>query len=216
MTAFETIFDTRSAGWDTAPLGSICDVTVGRCRPGPTPSVEDGVPVISSAQIVDGRLHLDGARRLHPGEAERHRGAGVRPGDLIMTRKASRRRHALVTSEQAQTRALVNESCFTVRVRDDGRVISEYLDHYFTHPGVQDWLDGRTHNGLVPNLTVDQLRELDVLLPPRDQQSQIVQLYRTIDEQIHTYEQIIATTRELRRGLIEPLLAGRSGGGSSR
>jgi type I restriction enzyme, S subunit len=205
VSALDTILGTQPAVWDTAPLASICVVAVGRCRPRRTPSVQGGVPVISPAQIAGGHLHLDGAHRLGPDEAERYRWDAVRPGDLIMTRKGERRRHAMATPEHS--RAVVDGSCFTLRVPPDGRLQPEYLDHYLNHPGVQEWLDSRTHRGLVPNLPVDRLRELPVLLPPPVEQSDIVQLYRTMEEQIQTYEQILATTRELRRRLIETLLA---------
>jgi hypothetical protein len=206
VTSLDTILGTPPAGWDTVALASICDVAVGRCRPARTPSVEGGVPVISPTQIAGGRIHLDGAHRLHPEEAERYRGEAVHSGDLIMTRKGAQRRHALVLQEQAEADALVDGSCFTVRVLVGGQETAEFLNHYLAHPGVQEWLGCRTHMGLVPNLPVARLRELPVLLPPAAEQSEIVQLYRNMDEQIQTYEQLLATTRELRRRLIEPLL----------
>jgi hypothetical protein len=211
VTSLDTILGAPHAGWDTVALASICDVAVGRCRPTRTPSVEGGVPVISPTQIAGGRIHLDGAHCLHPDEAELRGGDAVRPGDLIMTRKGARRRHALVAPEHAEAEALVDGSCFTVRVRVGGQERAEFLNHYLTHSGVQEWLGSRTHMGLVPNLPVDRLRELPVLLPPPAEQSEIVQLYQAMDEQIQTYEQILATTRELRRRLIEPLLAGGEG-----
>jgi hypothetical protein len=207
VTSLDTILGTPPSGWATVALASICDVSVGRCRRTRTPSAEGGVPVISPAQIAGGRIHLDGAHRLHPDEAERYRGDAVGCGDLIMTRKGAQRRHALVVQENAEAEALVDGSCFAVRVRVGGQEMAEFLNHYLTHPGVQEWLGSRTHMGLVPNLPVDRLRELPVLLPPPAEQSEIVQLYRNMDEQIQTYEQLLATTRELRRRLIEPLLA---------
>jgi restriction endonuclease S subunit len=203
VTALDTLTGSHPASWEVVPLESVCAVTVGPSRLQKTSRREGGVRVLSSTQIIGGRIVLAGANRIDDetaGKFETHRTLAL---DVVMTRRGQHRRHALVGVEHAG--AVMDGSCLRLRVGD--QVLAEYLHHYLAHPNVQEWLESRNHQGTRATMNAEQLRQLPILVPPLPEQQEIVNLFIVVDEKIRTHEQIIATTRALRAHLIKPLLA---------
>lgn len=203
MTTLDSITGRHPSDWHVAPLGTVCEITVGPSGLKKTPSVDDGVPVISPDDLIGGRIVLDRAVRIDERLAVRYPDYRVRAMDLVLARKRNRHPHGLASFEHEG--AIVDGSCMLLRSNDG--LLGEYLYLYFTHPAVREWLASRSHRGLITNMRQGTLSELPVLIPPLTQQQEIANLFRALDEKINVHEQIAATSRTLRNLLIEPLLA---------
>jgi type I restriction enzyme M protein len=206
-TNLDTITGSHPAGWQTAPLGSVCNILTGSARLSTHPAQPDGVPVLSAAQLVSGKIRLNHAKRIHPQDADRFLNHEVRPTDILISRKGQQRHHALAEPEHAG--ALVDSGC--IRLRPHDGLLGGYLHHYLTHPGVREWLDSRTKHGVIANLQAARLRQLPVLLPPLAEQWRILNAFALVDDAITTHDQIRTVTQNLRAHLIQPLLAGAPG-----
>jgi type I restriction enzyme S subunit len=174
-----------------------------------TATSPQGIPVVTARQLLGGKIILTNAARIDPRTADRLSPEGrLLPSDVVLARRSDPLRHGLAGPEHAG--AVLDSSCIRVRPRTDlfgDQVTGEYLNHYLTHPGVQQWLDSHLKRGIIPNHQVIRLRDLPVLVPPPAEQHRIVDLLACLNDKIQAHEQLRTVTRLLKARLIEPLLS---------
>lgn len=90
------------------------------------------------------------------------------------------------------------------------QVNNEFYRHYFDsdlwHNEVSEIAqEGARNHGLL-NVSVKEFFNINVLVPPIQEQQNIAELLSTVDEQIENTEQLIEKTKELKKGLMQQLL----------
>jgi type I restriction enzyme S subunit len=196
MTSLESITGPHPPEWPVIALGELCEVRNGPTGLAKNWAVREGVPVISPADIVGGRILLDQTGRIPLSEAQGYPRHRLRAGDVVMIRTGSRLEHAVLRQEQAADAPVPDSSCIWVRV-SDGRLIPDYLDRYLAHPAVQEWLERRDHAGVIRHRRGGVLQSLPVLLPPVPEQQTMAEVFRAMEEKIRVHEEIVTITRQL-------------------
>ena len=96
--------------WPMVELGEVCEAIV----TGPFGSalhqsdyVDEGIPVINPASIVDGTISTDGVKMISPATRDRLKEFTVRTDDIVIGRRGEMGRCGVVTSEMGGFAALV-------------------------------------------------------------------------------------------------------------
>lgn len=196
--------------WRHQRIDDYCEVNAG---PGGSmlkreDKVVSGVPVVNVGDIDDGRIKGTPAIAVSQRAADRLDVYRLAEDDILLIRIRSTTKHALVTS--AQARWLMGSSSIRIRIPAGSRwdISPKYLSCYLRHPSVQEFLTQLTHQGILPNLTVDTVTKLPLVLPPLETQIAIVEVARAAEDKIQMHENIARTTQHLRDALLPQLLSG--------
>lgn len=66
------------------------------------------------------------------------------------------------------------------------------------------------NSGNTPYITMDTLTDMLVILPPKEEQTAIATILSDMDNEIQTLEQRLAKTRQIKQGMMQQLLTGRT------
>ncbi|WP_326672475.1 restriction endonuclease subunit S [Streptomyces sp. NBC_01257] len=189
-------------------LGDLCEIT-------PSPSSDlfvdlaveaEGVPVISPADIAEGRVVNQSLLRCLPQEsADTMVRFKVLPDDLVVVRQGAVGKVALI--EERSRGWIYHSSC--IRLRPDVHAVHPaYLTAYLAHPPVVDQMLARTHVGTVATITAGVLAELPVALPPLQEQRLIAQALGEVDLQVDVQRRLLGRLEALRPALLSQMLGG--------
>lgn len=128
--------------------------------------VEGGVPYIRTGDLVDGEIRLEGLRHTAPEIASKFQRSTVASGDLVMSIRATVGTTAMVPDVLAGA----NLTQGTARVAPGDRVTPRYLLEYLRSDKVQSWIKQQIKGATFLEITLGRLRELQVLLPPKELQ----------------------------------------------
>lgn len=203
----DSLIGRLSEGSTTVILSEVCDV-----RPGPSGSrlsraPDSGhslVPVVSPADIKDGKITTPVVKQVDQETASGLQGFQLTSGDIVMTRVGDPPRHALASDEH--TGWLVGSSCLRLRIK--GRILPAYLNYYLQHPRVREWLSERTTGGVIATLNAKTISLLPVAVPDNSEQIAIVDVLGKLDEKIQAHLEVVKSAVLLREALIPELLTG--------
>lgn len=165
-------------------LGELSEVTAGpsgslldNLHDGP-----DGVPVISPADLTEHHtVDVRRVRRVPSADAKKLARFALQEGDLLVVRQGALGRLALISAEHATW--FYSSSCLRIRPRLE-LALPPYLASYLSYPPVRQRLLGQALPGTVPSLNSAMLGELLVVVPPIEQQQDIIDTLADIDAQI--------------------------------
>lgn len=88
-------------------------------------------------------------------------------------------------------------------IRGNERILPRYLYLFLTSNPVVNWLQhlAESRSGTFPQITFDQVEELDILLPPKSQQKVIVEFISAIDDKIELNSQTNATLEAIAQSI---------------
>ncbi len=148
--------------------------------------VPQGVPVITGKHLHGSRVDDGpGFNFITDEHAERLSRANVHRGDIVMTHRGTIGQVAIVPEDSAFDRYVVSQSQFYLRC-DRSRVVPEFLTLYFKSPEGQHQLLANSAQVGVPSIAqpVTYVRQLEVPLPPLDEQRAIAHVLGTLDDKI--------------------------------
>lgn len=158
-------------GWGRFALGDVCSLITDGSHHSPA-SVADGLPYVTVRDVRDGRIDLDGCKRVSPEDFKMLANTGCQPynGDVLFSKDGTVGRAALVDTPQP---FVVLSSLAILRPRTD-LIDSQYLALALAGPEFQaQALGGKTGTAL-RRITLRNLRPLLVNVPPLDEQRRIV------------------------------------------
>jgi type I restriction enzyme S subunit len=198
-----------SGEWEMKPIGSFSAFVT----KGATPTTygfnweEDGVLFLRSECVSDDGLDL--AQSMFISEAAHAaliRGE-VRSGDILMTITGNVGR--LVHLKPDFGIANINQHIARIRVKDPG-VLSDFVYHWLSQPSVRAYYTSITTGQAYPQISLKQVRETPVPLPPFAEQTAIATVLSDMDAEIAALEQRREKTRALKQGMMQELLTGRT------
>lgn len=143
-----------------------------------------------------GELSLDAATRIHVPDAANH---ALKPGDVILKARGNVNSAAVVPGVQAETVAAA--PLVVIRLRSDA-VNPAYLQWFLNHPTTQARLTAAATGSYIPTVGKQALEELEIDLPPVEQQALIVQL-----AELATAEQaLLARIASRRKDVVDQVL----------
>lgn len=130
----------------------------------------------------------------------------VASGDILMTITGNVGR-VIFLSNEFQT-ANINQHIARVRVSTK-EVNSSYVYHYLSQSIIRCDLNKITTGQAYPQLSLEQVRCISILLPLISEQIAISSILSDMDEEIKTLQQRLTKTRKIKQGMMQELLTGR-------
>ncbi len=139
-------------------------VTYGIVQAGP--EHPNGIPYIRTGDIKNGKIAVENLRRTAPETAEKYRRSTVCSGEIVMSIRATVGTTAVVPPELHGA----NLTQGTARIAPGKNVTLEYLLSFLRSARCQRWLLEQVKGATFREITLTRLRELQVPLPPIEQQ----------------------------------------------
>jgi type I restriction enzyme M protein len=175
--------------WPMVELGEVCEAIV----TGPfgsalhqTDYVNDGIPVINPANIVDGTISTDGVKMVSPATRDRLQEFTVCTDDIVIGRRGEMGRCGVVTS--GMTGWLCGTGSFVIRLKDV--CLPRFAFFQISSPKVKQYLEEQAIGVTMKNLNQGILSAIQIPLPPLATQQAIV-------AEIEAEQALVAANREL-------------------
>jgi type I restriction enzyme S subunit len=189
--------------WCTRQKSSIC---YGIVQPGD--HVEDGVPFVQTTNISTGTFELDHLQRTTQEIAAEYSRSRLETGDVILGIRASIGSAYVVPKELEGA----NLSRGIARIAVNDEVQAEYLKFYLSSNHAENYWSLAQQGATFNEVSIANVRELSVPIPPLDEQYQIANYLtkRTerIDGLIGKVDEAIGRLKEYRTALISAAVTG--------
>ncbi len=188
--------------WEVHSLSSLCDVRDGTHD---SPKYKDnGIPLVTSKNIVDDILDLSNVSFISSEDAfEIDKRSKVDRGDIIMSMIGTVGSAVLVLEDP--------EFCIkNVALFKPKKVSGEFLVQLIRSKVFQDYLEDSMDGGIQKFVSLGTLRNMEVVLPCDAEQTAIANILSDMDNEIQTLEQRLAKTRQIKQGMMQELLTGRT------
>jgi len=193
--------------WQRVTLGELCNNSGGQIQTGPFGSqlhaadyVSIGVPCIMPINIGEKRVLKDDIKKITEDDAIRLHRHRLQKGDLIYSRRGDVERHALI--EDAEDGWLCGTGCLKVRL-GNCNVLSKYASYYLSHPSVKNWISRHAIGSTMPNLNTSIMASVPFLIPPIDEQIELIEILGPLDEKIELNRQMNQTLEQMARALFK-------------
>lgn len=178
--------------WDTVKRVSeleaegdllVQDGNHGEYRPRRREFVEEGTPFIRAADLDEGRILFQTASRINEVAMERIRKGIGEPGDVVLSHKGTVGKVARAPLD-SDTFVCSPQTTFW-RARPGGQVDPGYLFYYLQSPRFRGQLRGiKGETSMADYVSLTSQRELEVVLPPAEDQIRIAATLGTLDDRI--------------------------------
>jgi type I restriction enzyme S subunit len=166
-----------------------------------------GVLFLRSECVSESGLDLAQAMYVSP-EAHSVLGrAEVRSGDLLMTITGNVGRVVLLSGTFGV--ASINQHIARIRINDDN-VSPEYVLHFLSQRQVRQHYNSITTGQAYPQISLKQVRDAVVPLPTFPEQKAIACVLSDMDAEIACLQEKLAKARQLKQGMMQELLTGRT------
>ena len=158
--------------WPIKKLAYLC-VKITDGSHNPPKGIEEGFPMLSSRNVFNHGINFEGARFLTEEDfASENKRTDVEPGDVLLTIVGTIGR-VIVVPEGLPKFTLQR----SVAVIKTGSEIDEYyLVQYLSSPDVQEYLISQARGGAQKGFYLKDIRDLDIPLPPIEEQKRIVKV----------------------------------------
>ena len=174
----------------------------GSMHPKASDYVDSGVPFIMANNIINGVVDLDGCAFITEEQANTLRKGFAKPGDVLLTHKATIGRTAIVPNKYETIILTPQVTYYRIIKGIDNR----YLKYYFDSPFFQETLTNWAGSGSTrAYLGILAQHKLPIILPPYDEQIKIAGLLDLLDKKILINTEINANlAKQIKRIFIRP------------
>lgn len=158
--------------------------------------VDDGVPFISAADLVEGRIDIASVRRISQNAYDRLRSGKIRKDDVLFCLRGSIGKIARIRENE---HGAIASSLVIVRATE--KVKPQYLYFYLSSQAGQQAALGLNNGAAQPNLSVSELQKISFPLPPLPVQRRIAGILSAYDDLIENNQRRIAILERMARAL---------------
>ena len=167
------------AGWELAALSDLVPrekpIVYGIVQAGP--EFPGGIPYIKSSN-VGAKIDPASLSRTSPAIAHKYRRSVVRPGDIVFSLRGNIGQLSIVPDTLAEA----NLTQGTARISTNGRALNAFVAEALKSPNLQKRIDIVSKGSTFREISLEELRDLELPLPPRPEQRKIAEILRTWDE----------------------------------
>lgn len=199
------------AHWEVKQLKHVVDpntsITYGIVQAGP--EFEGGIPYIRTSDMSGEELPVSGYPLTSPDIDESYARSRVRPGDIVMSIRASVGKCLPVPDELK----VANLTQGTAKISAGKDITRNFLLAFLNAGATQNYFDLMAKGATFKEITLDALRRTPVLLPPVNEQIYIDQLVAKhtglLDEICKQAIQSVSLLKERRSALISAAVTGK-------
>lgn len=162
--------------------------------------------------MADPRLLGTRLERVHVVKGESQN--AVERGDVIFNGSSETPEEvamAAVVDFEPKGAVFLNSFCFGFRLNSgQRRVVSMYLAHWFRSSMGREAVSVLAQGATRYNIAKTKLLDLEPVLPSRDEQEAISGVLRDVDNEIEALERRLVSAREVKTGIMQELLTGRT------
>lgn len=159
----------------------------GSIHPKATDYVSSGVPFIMANNLINGVIDFKGCAFISERQAKTLRKGFAKPGDVLLTHKATIGRTAIVTNEYETVILTPQVTYYRIKSGIDNR----YLKYYFDSPNFQTILNNWAGSGSTrAYLGITAQHKLPIILPPFVEQKKIASILKSLDDKIELNNKI--------------------------
>lgn len=157
------------------------------------PKCDSGIPVVSAANVKNGKIVLDG-KYLSVDLYEKWATRGfIKPGDILITTEAPVGEIAKVPNDQTY---LTSRRVFALQVNNE--VADEtFIYYYLLTENVKRYFESISHGATVPRIYKDEVLDLKIKLPSLPTQQKIASILSAYDDLIENNNKRIALLEEM-------------------
>lgn len=181
-------------------------ITYGIVQAGP--DIPDGIPYIRTSDMSGDFLPEDGYQKTSVEIDQSYARSRVYEGDMVISIRASVGKTLAVPGYLNGA----NLTQGTAKVSPGERIVSRFLFHWMNCHPVQRYLGSISKGTTFKEITLEMLRRTPILVPPMEEQEEIVQIcdrstevFRELNKDIQTSIQLL---REKRTSLISAAVTG--------
>lgn len=171
--------------------------------------VTDGWPVVNPANLRDGQIRSDRLMTVSDEKRNVLKRHVLRPGDIVFGRRGQMGRAGLVTDTEDGW--LCGTGSLLLRLADD-RLTPEYLKLLLETPPLRAYYGIESVGSTMDNLNAHIVLGSPILVPPPDEQKQIVEDVRVLREEanavLELFHRQVVTMQEHRQALITAAVTG--------
>jgi type I restriction enzyme, S subunit len=190
-------------GWRSLPLRDVASekIVYGIVQAGPHDP--NGVPYLKSSD-VGGRIAPEGLQRTSLAIHAKFGRSKVVPGNIVISLRGNTGATSVVPPDLREA----NLTQGTARIAVSKEHSSEFVRQQIAGASTQRLINAATKGSTFVEITLDDLRKVEILCPPLHEQRRIADILSTWDEAIETVEALVANAREQKRALMQTLLTG--------
>ncbi|MEV0021797.1 restriction endonuclease subunit S [Streptomyces atroolivaceus] len=196
-----------NAGWPIVSLSEVTErIMVGIASAATHAYRPSGVPLIRNQNIKPGALDDRDLLYVDPGYERAFKNKRLREGDLLTVRTGYPGTTCVVPA------AFEGAQSFTTLISRPQRakVDSRFLSHYINSELGQSFFTQSQIGGAQKNVNAGVLRGMPLPLPPTEEQRAVGAVLDSADSLIGTLERMVAKKHDIKQGLMQELLTGRT------
>lgn len=195
------------AGWELAALSDLVPrekpIVYGIVQAGP--EFPGGIPYIKSSN-VGAKIDPASLSRTSPAIAHKYRRSVVRPGDIVFSLRGNIGQLSIVPDTLLEA----NLTQGTARISSNGRALSAFVAEALKSPNLQKRIDIVSKGSTFREISLEELRELELPIPPLHEQRKIAEILRTWDEALEKLTALRTSKQDRFTGLTQQII-GRGG-----
>jgi len=155
---------------------------------------------LNTSDIYEGKVLNTSYSQIsaYPGQAKK----SIKKDDILLSEiRPANKRFAFINFQAddyvVSTKLMV--------IRSNGEVLPKYLYYFLTSREISQWLQhlAESRSGTFPQITFDQVADLDLNLPAKDVQEKIVSIVENIDEKIELNRRMNETLEAISRAIFK-------------
>lgn len=172
---------------DLEMLDEPLDGNHGSIHPKAADYVDEGVPFIMANNLINGVVDFEGCAFITESQAKTLRKGFAKPGDVLLTHKATIGRTAIVPDTYSTIILTPQVTYYRVKRGIDNRYLKYYFDSHDFQATLNNWAGSGSTRAY---LGITAQHKLPVILPPYDQQRKIADILAVLDRKIHLNSEI--------------------------
>lgn len=166
--------------------------------------VEEGIPFLRSECVSDAGFSASGLAYISREAHENFGRSKVSAGDILVSITGNVGRIAVFPDELGEGN--INQHIARIRIERADLVDPGYLKHVLSTRSYRRYYE-RIITGLAyPQISLKQVRETLVSLPPLPEQQKIAEILASVDDAIQATEAVIEQTKKVKQGMMNRLL----------
>lgn len=190
-------------GWEKKQLSEIVKekISYGIVQAGE--HIENGIPYIKSSDIR-GFINPETLQKTSPEIHFKYRRSAVHPGDIVFSLRGNIGESAIVPDILPE--ANLTQGTARISVSEDNCNLFYY--YQLASEKILNRINSLSKGSTFKEISLEQLRKVEVLSPPLNEQKKIAEILSTWDKAIEMVKKLVANSQQQKKALMQQLLTG--------